>query len=44
MDIRLTMNRIYNARMAAIRASNQWFKDYWHGIADHFEKELKQNY
>lgn len=40
----VTMNRIHSTRMAGVRANNQWFKDYWFGLANHFEKELKQNY
>lgn len=42
--IHTTMTRIYNARMAAIRANNQWFKTYWHGVADHLEEQLRLNY
>lgn len=43
MDIQLTMYRIYSARMAAIRATNPWFKEYWHDVANHFEAKLKTN-
>jgi hypothetical protein len=38
------MTRIYNARMAGIRAQNQWFKDYWHGVADELERKMRSTY
>ena len=34
------MNRIYNARMSAIRAKNTWLKNYWHDVADKLESKL----
>lgn len=36
-----TMNRIHKARMTAIRANNQWFKDYWNDVADKLEEKLR---
>lgn len=40
--IQLMMKRIYNARMTAIRAQNQSFKDYWNAVADDLEKKLRE--
>lgn len=37
----LTMKRIYNARMTAVRAKNQSFKDYWNHVADRLEEKLR---
>jgi len=39
--IELYMNRIYKARMTAIRAKSQWAKDYWNEVANDLEKKLK---
>ncbi len=38
------MKLISNARMAAVRAQSQWFKDYWNGVADHLETEMRSKY
>lgn len=42
--VQTIMKRIYNARMAGIRANNQWFKDYWHGVADELERKMRSTY
>ena len=34
------MTRIRAARLAAIRAKNQWFKNYWNEVADTLEVKL----
>ena len=38
----LTMNRIHNARTAALRAQNPKFKDYWNEVAENLA--LKHNW
>lgn len=42
--VQTMMKRIYNARMTAIRANNQWFKDYWNGVADDLEHKMRSTY
>ena len=42
--IQLMMKRIYNARMTAVRAQNQSFKDYWNGVADKLEQNMRAQY
>lgn len=39
--VNLTIRRIEKARITAMRARNQSFKDYWNDVADKLELKLK---
>ena len=44
MDIRLTMQRIQNARRAMVRAQNPWFRNYWNDVANTLQEKLVEKY
>lgn len=42
--VNMTIKRIENARIAAVIAKSQWFKDYWNDVANKLEHKLRSGH